>query len=185
MKIPEVEMIKKIRKQINISQIELAEASGVSQSLIARLEAGKTDPSYQNVKKVFDALEKLGKGKIMLAKDIMNKNIVCIEPNLSVKEAAKIMKKKNISQLPIMKHNTVLGSITEKTILEKVASEESILDLALTPVSEIMTDVFPIVDANTSLTVISFLLDYNHAVMIKEKGELKGIITKADMLKLF
>ena len=38
--------ISKLRKKLGISQSELSELSGVSQSLIAKLEAKKIDPSY-------------------------------------------------------------------------------------------------------------------------------------------
>ena len=62
MRLPEVGLVKTIRKQIGVNQTELAKEARVSQSVIARLESGKIDPSYTKMKKIFSALEKLGKG---------------------------------------------------------------------------------------------------------------------------
>ena len=81
MRLPEVSLVKTIRKQIGVNQTELARAANVSQSIIARLESGKIDPSYTKMRKIFFALERLGKGKILRARDIINKNIVAVAKN--------------------------------------------------------------------------------------------------------
>ena len=41
-----IDRISKIRKQLGLTQIQLANLAGVSQSLIAKLESGRIDPSY-------------------------------------------------------------------------------------------------------------------------------------------
>lgn len=184
MRIPELSIIKNMRKQIGISQSELAKAAGVSQSLIARIESGKIDASYSKVKKIFIALEKLTKGKTLTAESIMSKKVFSISSSKSVKEAAMMMRKNDISQLPVIDGSSVVGSISEKNILESV-SKIDLDDLAITPIKEVMEDPFPQLDKRTPLTVISFLLEYNSAVLITDKGRPAGIITKADLLKLF
>jgi len=68
--------------------------------------------------------------------------------------------------------------------LNEVAKGMNPTDLSITTVKDIMNGTFPIIDPDTPLHVISFLLEYNQAVLIKEKGELKGIICKSDLLKL-
>src|SRR3989338_5241600 len=50
--IAEITEIKIMRKRHGLTQTQLAKLSGVSQSLIAKLEAGIIDPSYSNVKKI-------------------------------------------------------------------------------------------------------------------------------------
>ena len=50
--IAEITEIKIMRKRHGLTQTQLAKLSGVSQSLIAKLEAGIIDPSYSNVKKM-------------------------------------------------------------------------------------------------------------------------------------
>jgi len=184
MRLPELDIIKNIRKQAGVNQTELAKAARVSQSLIARIESGKVDPSYGKVKKILSALEKIGKGRIFTAKDIMNKKLVAISPNASVRDAASIMKKKNISQMPVIDNDVVVGSLSEKNIIEKISSEESIDNISLIAVKDIMREAFPQVDKDSMLSIISLMLEYYPAVLVTDKGKIKGIITKADLLKL-
>lgn len=55
-----LEEIKQIRKKYNLTQSDLAKRSGVSQSLIAKIEAGRIDPTYSNAQKIFNALNDMG-----------------------------------------------------------------------------------------------------------------------------
>jgi predicted transcriptional regulator len=184
MRLPELKSIRSMRKQIGINQADLARASGVSQSLIARIESGSVDPSYSKAKKIFLSLENIGHGKSPTASDIMNRRVISIASRASVKEAASTMKRKNISQLPVIDGDVSVGFISEKDIIEKVASGANIDNLALVPVKELMEESFPQVDEKTSISVISILLEYHPAVIVSEHGKIKGIITKADLLKL-
>ena len=183
MKLPELKTIKSMRKHAGINQTELAKASGVSQSLIARIETGKVDPAYSRVKDIFSALESLGTEKALVAEKIMNRKVISVKSNTSVREAASVMKKRGISQMPVIDYDVVVGSVSESGIIERIASN-SIENVSLVPVKDVMEDAFPQVDSSTPLGVISMLLEYNAAVLVSEKGKIKGIITKADVLKL-
>ncbi len=58
---PEYEIIRQIilaRKELNITQQELAERTGIKQSNISRLEKGTYNPSLQSLKKVAKGLNK-------------------------------------------------------------------------------------------------------------------------------
>ena len=57
--LPKLEEISKRRRVLGLSQKQLARLAGVSQSLIAKVEAGKTEPSYLRTKSILDTLEKL------------------------------------------------------------------------------------------------------------------------------
>src|SRR3989344_9000990 len=98
MHLPDLSLIKKLRKQIGINQTQLARDAKVSQSLIARLESGKVDPTYSKARDIFTSLERLGSGRIMVAKDLVNRKIVSVKPNSSLRAAAALMRKKGISQ---------------------------------------------------------------------------------------
>ena len=58
--LPSIEELRKMRKNLGISQKELARISGVSQSYIARLEKGSINPTYDKVRKIFEYLNKTG-----------------------------------------------------------------------------------------------------------------------------
>ena len=67
----DIKDIKRIRLQIGLTQSKLADKSGVSQSLIAKVESGLIDPGYSSVKKIFDTLDSLQSENTSTAKDLM------------------------------------------------------------------------------------------------------------------
>jgi len=52
-----IQKIREIRQRKSISQLELAQKAGISQSFLASLEAGKKQPSVLTILKLSDALE--------------------------------------------------------------------------------------------------------------------------------
>lgn len=169
--------IKSVRRALGITQNELAKLSGVSQSLIARIESGGVDPAYSKVEKIFDALEKIKKPKEMRAGDIMKKHMISVSSKETVIKAAGIMKRYNISQLPVVDKASVVGLVSERGITHTVSERPKF-------VRDIMEDAPPLVNINTPLDAITHLLDHNYAVLVTDDGKIKGIITRADLLKL-
>ena len=175
-----LEEIKTLRRSLDLTQSELAKLSGVSQSLIARIESGRVDPSFSKVEKIFDALEKSKSKKIDLtAKDIMKRNVIRIHPQEKIIKAASIMKGKDISQLPVIEKNAVMGTISEKDISHSILKDSRNL-----LVKDVMNDPLPLVSVNTTVEMLSDLLDYHPAVLVTEKGKVRGIVCRSDLLKL-
>ena len=168
--------IKEIRKKFGLTQSELAKISGVSQSLIAKIEAGRIDPTYSKIRKIFETIESIGKKHELKAEEIMTKKIIHVRPQDDIKEAIKKMKRSNISQMPVIEDNKSLGSVSESTILEAILNKKS------NKIKDIMDDSAPIVSKNTTITLVSNLLKFYPMVLVSENGELKGIITKSDLL---
>jgi predicted transcriptional regulator len=137
---PELDEIKHIRKRLNITQSGLAKISNVSQSLIAKIEAGRIDPTYTNVRKIWDAIESLSNKKEKKAKDIMQKGIISIPPDKNIKDGIKQMRKYGISQIPVINDNKSIGLISESIILNALI--EGRTNLA---VKDIMEDPAPVV----------------------------------------
>ena len=89
--------IKKIRKSLGLTQSELAKKSAVSQSLIAKIEAGKIDPTFTKTKKIFEALDFLQNKEEIKAGELMNQKIISVAPDNTIKESIEKMKKSGIS----------------------------------------------------------------------------------------
>lgn len=174
----ELSDLKKIRKKIGITQQELAKKANVSQSLIAKIESNKIDPRYSYAKKIFETLTLLNKENELTAKDIMHKKIYSIKAISSLKEAIDKMKRHNISQMPVIKNKKVVGFISETSILEAITKGN-----ISSKVSDIMDSTPPIVPLNTSQGMIINLLQHFPLILVEEKGEPIGIITKADLMK--
>ncbi|MBI4399183.1 CBS domain-containing protein, partial [Candidatus Micrarchaeota archaeon] len=162
---------------------QLAKLGSVSQSLIAKVEAGKIDPSYSNAKNIFDVLESLEDSEQLKAKDVMSKEIIFIKKGETIAKAAEIMAKNKVSQLPILDGDKIVGSVSEQTISAKIAGGGDMKRISAYKVEDVMEESFPSVDEETPLSVLATLLRYNDAVLIMKRGKLGGIVSKADLLK--
>ena len=183
MQLPDLGEIARERRKLGLTQADLAVKAGVSQSLIARIEAGTVDPRYSNVVGVFTALDEL-KGREVAAREIMTKNVVGLQVDNTMEKAAAKMKEKGVSQMPVFDGDSIVGSISEKTILDQIARGVDGKTLSNEKVSAYMDAAFPTVNPETPLSVLSALLEYNTAVIVQDKGATKGIITNADLLKM-
>ena len=181
--LPKISEIKHRRKKAGITQFELAHKAGVSQSLIAKIEADKIEPSYSAVQKLFEVLDYIETKQGMIAKDIMNKKVTTTEKRNPVSEAIRTMKKYGLSQIPVTSAGLIVGSISEKSVLDKVIELED-TNLSSLKVEDIMDDAYPTLNENTPLKAILPLLKHNQAVIITKKEKILGIITKADLLKV-
>src|SRR5665647_2995324 len=76
---PTLEDIAKRRRQLGLKQSELAKMAGVSQSLIAKLEAGTIDSSYTKVKTIFDVLERLEFKTKVQATKVLHNEVVTVQ----------------------------------------------------------------------------------------------------------
>ena len=172
----DISEIKIMRKRFGLTQSELSKRAGVSQSLIAKIEAGSIDPTYSKARKIFNVLDSMRKEAELKASQVMQKSIISIRPEAAIRDAIAKMKKHNISQMPVISGSKCVGIVSEATILN------SLLDKKAASVGEIMDDAPPVVPESTSINVVSELLRHIPMVMIAEKGKLKGVITKSDIL---
>ena len=182
--LPPLEEIAQKRRLLDLKQAELAKLAGVSQSLIAKLESGKIDPSYTKVKTIFEALEKLEVQTKIQAGKVLHKKIVAIQKNEPVSKVVQLMKSHGYSQLPVFDGKLSVGSISEKTILNQILAGKDLAQIATLPIEDVMEEAFPQVDEDAPLSLISGLLQVYSAVLVSKKGTVVGIITKADLLRI-
>ena len=168
--------LKRLRKKYDISQKKLAKDSGVSQSLITKIESGKVEPGYNKVKKLFEILENYQKTEELKAKEIMTKKVISVKVSDKINLVKNIMTKKGISQLPVYCKNKVCGLVTEATLIENFGKKNA-------SVGDIMEDTPPIVSVNTKLQTIQNILQDYPIILVTNKGDIKGAITKTDLLK--
>jgi len=178
-RLPTPEDVKKLRKKVGLTQTELAKKAGVSQSLIARIERGSVDPRLSTLQKILSAMQEANE-ESLTAKDIMFSPVITIDSEALVIEATELMRKNDISQLPVVKHGRPVGSINDQIIVQHLSKGQQIFQKK---VEEIMEDAFPSVSPSTKINVINQLLaSGNPAVLVIDKGEIIGIITKIDFI---
>jgi predicted transcriptional regulator len=181
---PPLEEIAKKRRTLGLKQAELAKLAGVSQSLVAKLESGRIDSSYTKVKMIFDVLDRLeAKTKIQEEKVVPNK-VIGIQKDEPVSKVVRLMKDHGYSQIPVFNGKQSVGSVSEKTILRQILAGRDLAQISKLPTEQIMEEAFPQVSEDAPLSLISSLLQTYSAVLVARKGEVVGIITKADLLRI-
>jgi predicted transcriptional regulator len=182
--LPKVIEIKLLRKNLNLSQEDLAINCGLTQSTISRIESGKVDPPYSKVKKIFDFLER-EKARMQSStkkiSEIMTKEIISITPNTTLKDAITLMSKYKISQLPILEDNRNIGSITANKAQKFIIDNPDLKNIDIIKIKELP---FPEVDEKWNLRDVSDMLLKYPAILVKKFDNYVGIITDADCLRV-
>src|SRR3989338_7727660 len=88
--------IKSLRKKYHLNQKELAQRADVSQSLIAKIEAGMVDHSFTKAQQIFDVLNHLREKEELKAGEVMRTKVLFAAGNETLKEVIKTMKSKGI-----------------------------------------------------------------------------------------
>lgn len=182
--LPRVDSIKQLRIKLGITQKKLASMTGVSTSMINQIESGRSQPSYETAKRIFDNLANLeGKSSSHKAGDFCSKDIVKLKPTNTLHDAIKKMRKLSISQIPVFSGNDPVGLVTEDSIVRHISdTEESKLKDA--KLEEMMEPVPPIVDYNTPANVLVPLIRFSKCILVSKKSKIFGIITASDTLKM-
>jgi len=182
--LPSLGEIPKKRKDLGLTQSRLAVSAGVSQSIIAKIEAGSVDPSYSIVQRLFSALERAGvENPARRVDELISRPVVSVARTQLVRDAVDLMRRRGYSQLPVFESGRCVGSISEKTILDRAARGESLDSVLGLKVREIMDSPLPVVNSDTPFDLVLGLLQSNYGVLVSKGENLVGILTKSDILK--
>ncbi len=174
-----------MRTRLGLTQVQLAELAGVTQAYIAKIEAGDADPRISTLEKISKALERATtEEKRVTVEQIMASPIVAIKSDDRIEKAIRLMKSYDISQLPVLDGEAQVGSISEATIVHKIAAGENMHKLLRRSISEMMEGPLPTVGKDVDVNVVYPLLEHEPAVLVVEHGKVTGIVTKADLFKL-
>ena len=175
----EINELKVLRKRHNLTQNQLAKLAGVSQSLIAKTEAGLIDLSYSNFRKIHDTLAGIGEKKEPKAGDILNRKIIAVNKSEPLSEAVKKMRLHGISQMPVMESQNIVGLLAETDVIESIHLGK---DIKKMKVADAMQTAPPSVPDITPLRIVTELLRVSPLVVITQKGNALGVLTKSDIL---
>src|SRR5436853_1801693 len=101
-----------------------------------------------------------------------------------LESAVNEMRRWKFSQMPVMHNGHPVGSISDKVINNLILSGRDPKDLARIRVDEVMESAFPQVDAKAPVELAAGLLRHYDAVLVTSKGDVTGIVTKSDLMKL-
>ena len=183
--LPSLDEVPRKRRELHLTQSKLAELAGVSQSIVAKIESGSVDPSYSIMKRLVEALERQSvQTSRPLVSEIMSRPVLSVSKTQFVKEAVDLMRKRGFSQLPVFEGNRSVGSISEKTILDRAARGEPLESVLNYRVRDIMDSPLPLINDDMPLDMVLGLLQGNYGVLITKGENTIGILTKSDILKV-
>jgi len=175
------EDIKRFRKKLKLTQKQLAERAGLSQSLIARIENRSVDPRLSTVKKIIDIFAQTIEKRI--ASDVMHSPVITINSRESVRTAIDIMSRNNISQIPVLSGKEIIGSIREATIIDRIIKSGNSQTIFSKPVCETMDKKFRTVNPEAPIEeVVNLFSQGEPAILVAENNKILGIITKIDAI---
>ncbi|MHB0975785.1 MAG: cystathionine beta-synthase [Candidatus Aquicultorales bacterium] len=120
-------------------------------------------------------------GDILRAKSFPN--LISIAPSAQAIEALKSLRRHEISQIPVIEGDRVLGTIHEMTLMKLLHDGA---DLAEQKVADIMGRPLPVVDENAeSGEAYRLLLSGNSGIVILAGGHPAGVVTQMDLVELW
>lgn len=183
--LPPLEELKKRRIKLGLSQRKFASYLGVAQSTITKIENRDLNPSYDLVRRAYEILDSFGSRQIGLAGDVASKKVMSVRDNEPVSNAVQILQNNGFKQLPVTDGgNHFVGSISERSIANRMLKVANSKFLLSKTISEIMDDPFPMIAENTPISIVIPLLQHFQAVLTTKRGRISGIITNANLLKM-
>jgi predicted transcriptional regulator len=184
MELPTPEELRALRKRAGLTQAELAKRAGVSQSLIARIEAGTVNPRLSTLIKIYSALREYMEEEVPVER-VMHSPVITVSVDERLDRIVEVMWSNGISQVPVLdRDGYVVGTVHERDVVEAfLKHRERALQLRAI---DVMSEPLPLVPKNAKLSsVIKILRGEIPAVLVVEGWKLVGIITKSDLMRFF
>mgnify|MGYP000725348692 CR=1 FL=1 len=115
-------------------------------------------------------------------KDIMTKDVITIEANKTVFEAAELMTQKGLGCLVVVIKGFPVGILTERDIVRRIVAKRAPLDQKIT---EVMTKTVITVEPETSLKEAARVMSTNkiHRLPVLKQNKLVGIVAASDFVR--
>lgn len=114
--------------------------------------------------------------------------LLYVNPDQTVREAIELMRRNQISQLPVCKNTPpfaaaeVSGAVDELHLMEAIAADPSLMD---TPVEKVMGPKLPTIGIGQQLERAVEMLESHPALLVLSGGRPLAVITRSDVLTYF
>lgn len=127
------------------------------------------------------------KKNMILVKDVMTKDVIFVDKDIDLKHVLDLMKKHEITKIPVVENKKLLGVITDNIIAYKLGSiRKRGVPASRLHASSVTDKNFETVTPDTDIKSILSKVGKPGPTMINvvENDKLLGVITKADLLHL-
>ncbi|RLF29589.1 MAG: CBS domain-containing protein [Thermoplasmata archaeon] len=120
----------------------------------------------------------------VLVKEAMKANPVIVKPDMTVLEAARLMRKQKIGNVIVVEKKQPIGILTESDILKKIVAENKNPDDV--QVKDVMSTPIIVVDPYKTVEEAMKIMDRSNIrrLPVIENGKLIGIITQKDISRI-
>jgi CBS domain-containing protein len=124
------------------------------------------------------------KAKDIYVEEVMSRKPRIGTPEMTVRQAATLMKKEEVGSLIIIENGQAIGMLTERDLLEKIVSEGR--SASRTKVGMVMTQPLVTVGPRETITNAARMMATLklRRLPVVSRGKLIGILTENDVLKL-
>jgi cystathionine beta-synthase len=106
--------------------------------------------------------------------------MIAVTLNDSIAKAVELMRKHDVSQLPVIEEGHVLGTVYDDTVMKKLLTREVSLGQ---PSQEVMDTALPSLDSKADISELYRHLSAGHnAVVVTCDGKAIGVLTKMDVI---
>lgn len=113
----------------------------------------------------------------------MKKDLVTVDSEKSIKDAASLMNNKDVGCVIVTKKNIPVGILTERDFVKRIAAEEKELS---EPISNVMSS--PLISVKPDDTVWDaaeiMKIKNIHKVPVRDGNDIVGIVTATDLVKI-
>ncbi len=123
----------------------------------------------------------------MQIKNLMSEDIITIDKDQNLSDALKLLRKHNVSRLPVTNNKELVGIISERDIADKLGSSkyESMPASRLHISSVMVKDVFTVPETMQLGEVAKLMLENGiGSVPVMDDNGMAGIVSKADFVTL-
>ncbi|MBQ8018536.1 MAG: CBS domain-containing protein [Methanobrevibacter sp.] len=123
----------------------------------------------------------------MQIKNLMSEDIITIDKDQNLSDALKLLRKHNVSRLPVTNNKQLVGIISERDIADKLGSSkyESMPASRLHISSVMVKDVFTVPQTMQLDEVAKLMLENGiGSVPVMDEDKMVGIVSKADFVTL-
>ena len=116
-------------------------------------------------------------------KDIMKENVISIDSEMTVRDAAVKMKEKNVGCVIVTKQDSPVGIITERDFVTRIAANEKALSTTL---SEVMSSPLTVIGPEETVWEAAEIMKSKgiHKVPVQEGNKVVGIVTTTDLVEI-
>lgn len=123
----------------------------------------------------------------MKVKDVMTKDVIYVDKDVNLRQVLKLMKKHDITKIPVVENKKLVGVITDNIIALKLGSiRNKGVPASRLHASSVTDKVFETVTPDTDVKTILKKVGEPGPTMLNVvvNGHLVGVVTKADLLPL-